>query len=187
MQLVVKPGVVDDVEYDLVIATHDDATTVPEGAYPGAIVVPFAGTTFDLERIGAAPADPSRDVRPMRAPSPDLAAYAAAVRYDREKGTVTVTIGKDKKVPLSIAREDRDGLRDTLLAISSGLRKDGDVFKFADGTPRAATNAEMQDAVTKAFGYVQALYNKESELLPLLGGQLKTYADVDAAFDAVKA
>lgn len=95
---------------------------------------------------------------------------------------MTATVGGEE-VLMSTRREDRDGARDTLLAIISGLRSDGAVFKFADGVSRPATNDEMKAAIAAAFAHVQACFDREAEISAAIdAGKTKTRAQVDKAF-----
>lgn len=111
-----------------------------------------------------------------------LKAYLANVRYEAEVSGVTATVGGEE-VLMSTRREDRDGARDTLLAIISGLRSDGAVFKFADGVSRPATNDEMKAAIAAAFAHVQACFDREAEISAAIdAGKTKTRAQVDKAF-----
>jgi len=112
-----------------------------------------------------------------------LSAYAADARYRVEISGVTAQIG-GADAPVSTKREDRDGLRDTLSAIAQGWRKDGGMFKFADGIPRAATNDEMKAAIGAAFAHVQAAYDAEGAVQADLASKkpkIKTRDAVDAA------
>ena len=186
MQLVIQlDAPVDGGSADIVIASHDDGLDVPQSAYPGCYVAPWAGRVEELDRIGPAPSNPTVDTRPIRAPAIDMEKYAAAVRYGREQGTITVKIGRSK-VPLSVARDNRPELRGKLQDIGLGIRQDGDVFRFADGVSRAVSNADMETIAKQALVYVQALYNREAEIKPQLGTTYRTMPEVDAAFDAVK-
>lgn len=114
----------------------------------------------------------------------DLSAYAAARRYAVEIAGITAKIG-GADAPVSTAREDRDGLRDTLTAITLNWRKDGANFKFADGVPRAATNDEMKASCGAAFAYVQAVFDCEAAIQSDLASSkpsLTTRAQVDTRF-----
>lgn len=112
--------------------------------------------------------------------------YAAAARYEAEIAGVTVKVG-GKDVPVSTRRDDRDGLRDTALAITLGLRPDKAMFKFADGVSRPATNAEMGEAIAAAFGHVQACFDAEATVRKsIASGSAKTTEQVDAAFSALR-
>lgn len=113
----------------------------------------------------------------------NLSYYAAAKRYEIETSGVSVTIG-GSSAPMSTKREDRDGARDTLAAIAQGWRKDGGMFKFDDGIPRAATNDEMKAAIAAAFAHVQAAYDAEGAVQADLASKkpkIKTRDAVDAA------
>lgn len=111
--------------------------------------------------------------------------HAAAVRYGIESAPVDVTVA-GAQVPMSPARgDDRAALHITFSAIASGLRKDTDVFKFADGVGRAATNAEMQAAIMTALARVQTAFDKEKTVVDqIAAGGITTYEAVEAAFSA---
>ena len=114
-----------------------------------------------------------------------LEAYVAARRYALEIAGVAVKIG-GAPVAVSTAREMAPTLRATLTDIREKIRKDGDVLKvFADGIPRAATNAEARAAATAGLQHIQAAFNLEGALAgQIAAGTLTDKAGVDAAFAA---
>ena len=71
-----------------------------------------------------------------------------------------------------------------MLRILTRMRKDGDILKiFADGVPRAATNAEAQAAIEAASDHVQDAFNHEELVAAdITSGKIKTREGVDAAF-----
>lgn len=121
---------------------------------------------------------------PLPVIASDLTAYAAAKRYAVEVAGVAATIG-GQSVVVSTARDMRDGMRDTMLRILVGLRKDGDALKiFADGVPRAATNAEAAAMIGAASNHVQAAFNVEEVLVAAINANppsITTLAQIDAA------
>lgn len=112
-----------------------------------------------------------------------LEAYVAARRYALEIAGVVVKIG-GAAVVVSTAREVAPTLRAVLTDLQAKIRKDGDVLKvFADGIPRAATNAEAKAAATAGLTHIQAAFNLEGALAgQLTAGTLTDKAGVDAAF-----
>ena len=112
-----------------------------------------------------------------------LSHYAGGVRYSIEVAGVTVTVG-GAEVVVSTARDNRDGMRDTMLRILTRMRKDGDILKiFADGVPRPATNAEAQAAIEAASDHVQDAFNHEEIVAAdIASDKIKTRNGVDAAF-----
>ena len=165
----------------IVIASHEESDGVATSAYgDGVIALPYTGDV------------PLGDLLLKQAPDRliNLTDYTAAKRYAAEISGITVTVGTEKTVPMSTKREDRDGARDTLIAVMAGLRQDGAVFKFADGVGRAATNAEMKAAIAAAFAHVQAAYDLEASIVAQIEGKnpkITDIAGVDAAFASLTA
>ncbi|HEV2556796.1 MAG TPA: DUF4376 domain-containing protein [Bosea sp. (in: a-proteobacteria)] len=106
-------------------------------------------------------------------------------RWQREIAGVTAMIG-GQPVLVSTARGDeRATLHATLTAISLGLRSDGATYNFADGVPRAVSNADMQGAIMAALAHVQGAFDLELALTAdIEAGEITAFADIDAAFAA---
>lgn len=116
---------------------------------------------------------------------PALIAHLKSRRWQREIAGVTVAIA-GAPVPVSTARGDeRATLHATLTAISLGLRSDGATYNFADGRPRAVSNADMQAAILAALSHVQGAFDLERALTAdIEAGEITALADIDAAFAA---
>lgn len=109
--------------------------------------------------------------------------YASGVRYEAEISGVEVSVGGEM-VRVSTARDNRDGMRDTMLRLLTGLRIDGDVLKiFTDGVSRPATNAEAQSAIAAASTHVQEAFNLEELVVAdIKSGKITAVEEVDEAF-----
>jgi hypothetical protein len=117
-----------------------------------------------------------------------LLEYLARRRWEVETGGITVLVD-GQPAPLPTSRGDeRAALQSTYSAIRDGLRLDGDSFKFADGVPRAVSNADMMAAIVAAFRHVQGAFNAEGAVRAQIeAGTLHTTPQVEQAFTAALA
>lgn len=147
---------------------------------PGRVPTPWPRDETGVEQVSEL-----QDVLGKHGLFASLEAYAAGVRYEVEVAGVLVTVGGDQ-ARVSTARENRDGMRDTMLRLLTRMRKDGDVLKiFSDGVPRQATNAEAEAAIAAASDHVQAAFNREEAVAgEIASGAIRTREQVDAAFAA---
>lgn len=130
-------------------------------------------------------------------PAIDLDGYAAAAaalrkavlvahlkdrRWHAEIGGIVATINGEA-VRVSTSRgDDRAALHQIYSAITAGLRSEGATFNFADAVPRSVSNAEMMAVVLAALAHVQACFDLEGELHPLImSTAITTEGEIDAA------
>lgn len=106
----------------------------------------------------------------------ELAAYAAAARYEQEVGGFSWN-------GWPVATDDRSQgkIGNEVLATQTGARQDGEMWKFADGTFRPLTNAEVVQMGTAAREHVKACFAIEGGLLMgIMGGTIISYGQIDA-------
>ena len=120
---------------------------------------------------------------PAEAAKAALISYLKDLRWQREISGIHVEIAGET-VRVSTARGDeRATLHQTLSAIGLGLRTDGATYNFADGRPRAVSNAEMQAAILAALAHVQAAFDLERTItVSIEAGTTTSTAQIDAAF-----
>ncbi len=150
----------------LAFASHDDGQDV-SGAYPGMVVVAAPdGTEFVFGE----------------AVVPDLHAYAAAARYAKETGGITVNgapIATDRASQALIT----GAWATTQINPAATIQWKGPNGAFVTLDAKALIG--LASAVT---AHVQACFAAEAQVTgDIASGKVKTTADVDAAFSAVTA
>lgn len=111
-----------------------------------------------------------------------LKAYAAEQRWRQETAGVTVPIGGEQVLISTQRGDDRAALHVTYSAIKNGLRADGATFNFADGRPRAVSNAEMEAAIVAALAHVQGAFDLGGSIFAAIeAGTITTTEQIDAA------
>jgi hypothetical protein len=111
-----------------------------------------------------------------------LIAYLKERRWQIETSGVTVTIAGAPVLVSTRRGDDRTTLHQTYSAIKDGLRGDDATFNFADGLPRAVSNADMLTATLAALAHVQAAFDLEGAITPQIqSGQITTPAAIDGA------
>lgn len=112
-----------------------------------------------------------------------LIAHLKALRWQLEIAGVTVTIGGEPVLVSTARGDDRAALHQEFSAIGAGLRPEGSPFNFADGIPRAVSNADMQTAILAALSHVRAAFGLELTLTAQIEAEtLTTLEAIDAAF-----
>jgi hypothetical protein len=112
-------------------------------------------------------------------PPVDLNAYVANLRYEKEiGGTVWNTY------PVHTDRESQNKISAEVLAISLGLRQDGDPWKFKDGEFRPITNAQMTDIANTVRSHIRNVFGKESLVIDKINSKEITTTDqIDIIFN----
>lgn len=90
----------------------------------------------------------------------EAGARIAAARYDAEFGGTTWN-----GLLIQTDRDSRAILTGEYVAADSGVRKDGEIYKFPDGTFRPLSNADLKAMTLAVRDHVKNCYGREGQLL----------------------
>ena len=187
-----------------VFADHEDGQAVDMSAYPGCVLIPYAGSIDDLklfgpepQKMGPAPTgiDPVTnrpyvdgravlDTRCHRA-APELtpvvlSAYAANIRYGIEtRGIVvqSIPVATDRSSQAAIEKLASRAARDASYAPS---------FKGSDGKAYPLKSEQVVEIADGVDDHVQACRAMEDVVNgEIASGKISTLAQIDAAFKTV--
>lgn len=185
-----SPDVFTPITGDIVVGEGDDAVIHPRailGAWSAAELAEIGVynvadaartalvqvTAIRYERAG----DDIVQVLTVSAPTkPELTAYLADLRWQKEEaGTVW------NGWPVATDRVSQQKVLAEFVAVSGGLRTNGNEWKFADGIFRAVSNVDFPALVLTVRAHVESAFAVEAiGIEGIVAGTITTAAEIDA-------
>lgn len=179
------------------VAVHDDAQQAAILALAAAAAGPYAGLRVYAYAGVLGPNDslPASGLTWLNGPV-SLLAYANAASTNAESAgtnwttTVQAADGTSSSVtwPVKTTPEAQRMALGEVQAIDLGERKDGELWGFADGVPRALTNDQMKALAIQIRSHVKASHTAYMQVMAGIAASpptITTTDQIDQAFAAV--